>query len=76
MTTPQTWQTIESAPRDGTWLILFSPTGGVQCGFWGPTYFGSDPAWIQYAHRSDCEEVIGKPTHWMPLPPVPEDVSR
>lgn len=64
------WQPIETAPKDGTWVILFTPAG-VQCGYWGGSYFGRDMAWLQYAHRSDYEEVEGVPTHWMPLPEPP-----
>ena len=69
MTTTQTWQTIESAPRDGTEILplcfyrkkhhqivsKFAPNGN----------FVSLPGRWQY-----------EPTHWQPLPPVPEDVSR
>ena len=67
------WQPIETAPKDGTWVVLFTAEGGVQCGYWGATYFGSDHSWIQYGHRSDYEEVEGIPTHWMPLPPPPSN---
>lgn len=66
------WRPIETAPKDETWVILFTPDG-VQCGYWGATYFGMNPAWVQYAHRSECEEVNGEPTHWMPLPEPPSN---
>lgn len=61
------WKPIESAPKDGTWIVL---TDGekVSPGFWHGTYFGRDPDWITYTHRSDAELVPFKPTHWMNLP--------
>ena len=61
------WQPISTAPKDGRWVILHTPEG-VQAGYWGPSYFDSLPMWVQYAHRSESEPVIGEPTHWMPLP--------
>lgn len=70
------WQPIETAPRDGTWVILHTAAGGVQPGYWGPTYFGYNPAWVQYAHRSEAEEIIGEPTHWMPLPAPPASTEE
>ena len=70
-TNTATWQPIETAPKDGQWLILYTLIGGVQCGYWGGTYFGRDPDWIQYAHRGDLEPIDGVPTHWMPLPEPP-----
>jgi hypothetical protein len=65
------WRPIESAPKNGSWVLLLSQEGGVQCGYWGGTYFGFDPAWIQYAHRTECVRVTGEPTHWQPLPLPP-----
>lgn len=68
-----TWQPIESAPKDGKWIILFSTVEGVTCGYWGPTYFEYDPDWIHYSHRSESWIVPGKITHWMPLPEPPKE---
>lgn len=61
------WSPIETAP-DETWVIL---TDGetVECGYYGPSYFGCNYDWVQYCHRSDCEPVGISPTLWMPLPP-------
>lgn len=68
------WQPIESAPRDGTWIVLTDGTS-VSTGYWGGTCFGGGPmAWLVYGHRSDYEEVDldGTPTHWQPLPAPPD----
>jgi len=67
------WQPIETAPRDGTWVVL-TDGSAVGVAYWGGTYFGSDPAWVVYAHRSEFELChVDKPTHWMPLPTPPEE---
>ena len=66
------WQPIESAPKDGTEVILFGDAKWPQ---------GVVPA---YGDVSDCVSTgyfsggiwqfmgrIGKPTHWQPLPAPP-----
>lgn len=67
------WQGIESAPKDGTYVLLFwpqRPPGDV--GRW--TIDPTPP------HRAMDEGFKGngdncipreQPTHWMPLPPPP-----
>lgn len=68
------WQPIETAPKDGTEVLLFfvsdvpwqASSKGICIGFWGDD--GSN-AW--YAFESDSN-ALGNPTHWMPLPPPPE----
>ncbi len=52
-----TWQTIESAPRDGRSVILYN--GYVVVGWW-------DRKWINHEWNTM------KPTHWRPLPEPPE----
>lgn len=65
------WQPIETAPKDGSTVLLHSPDvkheGGVMLGYW--TDFGDgDPNWtaIQTEYPIDAEV-----THWMPLPEPP-----
>lgn len=55
------WQSIDTAPKDGSKILAFLPDGNELivswCGEqWQPTYFS-------------CIEV--QPTHWMPLPAKP-----
>lgn len=73
------WQPIETAPKDGTEIIVFHPEGGVCAAFCPADGF----AW----HCMDGENTVqGKlsrqsiprmtsfvepPTHWMPLPLPP-----
>jgi hypothetical protein len=60
------WQQIETAPRDGTPIILYVPV--------------NRPGMRVLAARAGDYEwwilsgsvVLGKPTHWMPLPNPPE----
>lgn len=60
------WQPIESAPRDGTTVLLFAP--GWDAPKTGWTY-GKDE-W------QDCPYSVARadyaPTHWQPLPPPPQ----
>jgi hypothetical protein len=49
------WRPIDTAPHDGTWLLLYHPDGMMTVGCW---VGGEAP------DEND-------PTHWMPLPPPP-----
>jgi hypothetical protein len=65
------WKPIETAPRDGTWIILYGDKYGepeVRAGFWG--YDGPDRDWYdsECASRS-LTAFDWKPTHWMPFNP-------
>lgn len=72
------WEPIESAPRDGTRVILFTkwlgdklcpdPFDEVQVGYWDDgnqthDVWHREPGWVT--------EFIGTPTHWIPLPAPP-----
>ncbi len=66
-----TWQPIETAPKDGTPLLLFGRVAYSQelaqyVGFWGrwDSAGGEFETWI-------CSGPHWKPTHWMPLPDPP-----
>lgn len=57
------WQPIETVPKDGTRVILFTPPYGAGSGHWDD---GCE-AFIKHftLYRS------AKSTHWMPFPAVP-----
>ena len=55
------WQSIETAPRDGTW-ILGGHTGDVRI-----IRYSDIDGWIN-VHGN---RVVCYPTHWMPLPEPP-----
>jgi hypothetical protein len=71
------WQPIETAPKDGTTVIVYDPAYAqpVVPGAWdseeeaegGQTWRASDAEWDRL-----------NPTHWMPLPapPAPEYEPR
>jgi hypothetical protein len=73
-TSPTAWQPIETAPKDGTAILLFSPDArGLlpSIGLWSA---GEFPNGEIYADWIDCwaDAVIdAEPTHWMHLPPPP-----
>jgi len=62
---PSAWLPIESAPRDGTYVLLSFPSGRMACGMWCEL---GEPSWISF--RGGRYE--GKPTHWQPLPDPPQ----
>lgn len=68
------WQPIETAPKDGTVVLLFVPestdTDGVRVGFF--SYWAAYGDWYGDESAShSLSNLYGKPTHWMPLPAPP-----
>lgn len=62
------WQSIESAPKDGTHIMLYY--GGYQC----PMRVGHWAGWgggIWRCSSTGYNILSSDPTHWMPLPPGP-----
>ncbi len=72
----QKWQPIETAPRDGRW-VLGGNTQGLQFTMAFRPLLGETPMrydWIiaQFASGGACTNVCFNPvTHWMPLPEPP-----
>ncbi len=55
------WQPIETAPKDGSGVILFEPYEGVACsGYWSK----EDNEWFP----SRGKQFWKQPTHWQPMP--------
>lgn len=54
------WQPIETAPKDGSRLLLATPSGKMADGIWSLRY----QVW-------SWPYVMTEPTHWMPAPPTP-----
>jgi hypothetical protein len=72
------WQPIETAPRDGSKVILWDSHEGVCCAryedyaagwraFWGTENYIRDGSTYDFAL------IASHPTHWMPLPEPPGD---
>jgi hypothetical protein len=70
------WQPIETAPKDGQYVIVYSPNNptdygieSVQVAHW--CMYGS--GWIVGAFDyEDSGWFRTHPTHWMPLPDAPK----
>ena len=75
------WQPIETAPKDGDavllWSDLWAMTWGIQLGFYmdGKWYCGEGEVAEDETEDlgDDIGEVNAGPTHWMPLPDPPAD---
>jgi len=68
------WQPIETAPKNGT-LILLGAANGVWVGKYIPVYvsgFVPDNPWSSMLLNHDhMAERYTRPTNWMPLPEPP-----
>ena len=62
------WMPIETAPKDGTQILTFSPHGTVICEWLPAGYFREGDA--------ACWFPIVNPTHWQPLPEPPVERSK
>jgi hypothetical protein len=65
------WQPIETAPRDGTPVLLYVPKHEGWEPFIVQGWYESgafDRGWYEAASENWCKP---SPTHWMPLPPPP-----
>lgn len=62
----QTWQPIETAPKDGTEILYRRRNGRIGQGVWYDNPFGNPNTVIDPMSGRWCS-----PTHWMPLPAAP-----
>ena len=60
------WRDIETAPRDGTHVLLYAPAWPAPNTGW--TFGTGDWQDCPYHHGGDPE---WKPAHWLPLSPPP-----
>jgi hypothetical protein len=77
------WQTIETAPHDGTSVLLFFPDlkQKIRLGSYeisehlshGKSIYRHE--WWSGGPQMFLGENIPEPTHWMPLPPEPLETS-
>lgn len=67
------WQPIETAPKDGSPILLGWVGSGVSEGLWRD---GMANYWnLSGFYFTDDDPLTAKPctpTHWMPLPPPPQ----
>ena len=78
------WQPIETAPKDGTRVLIFDPNVGIRADVWEAEFEslnddtkedgwgGYRGAWTDHAVLSFGYEEVEEyqPTMWMPLPPA------
>ncbi len=67
-----TWEPIETAPKDGNYILLWDEDFGLQVGFWARSL----QRWSQSVEPCTCLRLLSyldSPTHWMPLPQPPEN---
>ena len=79
--TSQSWQPIETAPKDGVEILLRDDVCKTHSlGRWGKTNVGYEAWWatadghsvIETQSDFGIEYLEINPTHWMPLPEAPE----
>jgi hypothetical protein len=66
-----TWQPIDTAPKDASWIIVLVPSGNVHRAHWASDLSGEEHPAFQgwFIHRSRTFFVLGEPpTHWIPMP--------
>ena len=70
------WQPIETAPRDGTPIILYIHwCRKVRTGHYSnKSGTITTPRWIVHWTENNKTKVAMEPSHWIPLPEPPEDV--
>lgn len=78
------WMPIETAPKDGTHILLYGPREwdemgridiGPIVGSWYQDPLGIEKydGWFTVTSNPYSDRV--QPTHWMPLPPPPETIT-
>ncbi len=69
----QEWQPIETAPRDGTRILGYSPSkDATVCETWWVEDYLQDEWGVYIGGWDDDWDLNRKPTHWMPLPEPPQ----
>lgn len=64
------WQPIESAPRDGSAVLVYNDRGVHRC--WWDEEWGTDGFWMIDVMKDDFPLRGTLPTHWLPLPAPPK----
>lgn len=71
-----TWQPIETAPMDGTPILLYKPNEKrmgqyIVAGYWNELWLSCGGRGLAYFSHLDQRD-YGHPTHWQPLPEPPD----
>jgi len=67
------WQPIETAPKDGTEVLLFFPLDGLDLRVWPQRIIAEyrHGLWVWQGRAVRGYSESYQPTHWMPLPQEP-----
>lgn len=69
------WQPIETAPKDGTCILVWSAEPGYECVelvSWAEDEpFGTAKTWATQSEGPGYSHEVESVTHWMPLPAPP-----
>lgn len=66
------WQPIETAPKDGTHILLYSDQDVLE-GYWCDGRKRFIETGYCFVGCGCCADSLTPPTHWMPLPPPPSN---
>lgn len=69
------WQSIDTAPKDGTPVLLYFPGTSMRIACWndrGPYGVG----WRDPIGHAEQATILGEPSHWMLLPDPPARRER
>jgi hypothetical protein len=70
---PPEWQPIETAPKDGSEILIFSEKHGRRVARFEPYPWGKSLKWFIGLERGWCGGTYCRsPTHWMKLPEEPK----
>jgi hypothetical protein len=68
------WQPIETAPRDGTHILVLMEDAMIEA-WWDTTYGTGEWDCVSVSRHGCgcCSSENDEPTHWMPLPARPSN---
>lgn len=67
------WQPIETAPKDGSPVVVYMPWNGlVRTAHYKPNYTRPFQPWCVHWDMTNKSRPYQSPSHWMPLPPPPQ----
>jgi hypothetical protein len=69
------WQPIETAPKDGTQVVLWVAITGTGAGYSISRAFYRKNHWRYWEDESHALEECERPTHWFKISP-PEEESK
>ena len=74
------WQPIETAPKDGTRIMVYCPRLGVNCSAnWNDDKYARKPRpyWTHMGEYLWGKTMVreDQPTHWMPMPEAPAEAG-